>query len=222
MKIFISSVIGGFEPYRDAAVQAVRALRHEPIRAEDFGASPRTPQQVCLKGVREADLVLLLIGERYGEIQASGRSATHEEFLEACERCEILVFVQEGVTFEPAQRRFSSEVQKWATGRYTNPFSSPGDLRDRVTAAIRDVEVSHAAGGVNEAELVDHARSLFPNDRGRVASLALVTVGGPRQQVLRPAKLEDAAFQKWLRKEALTGDDAVLSTEEWYTHSSDG
>ena len=38
MKIFISSLIKGFEPFRAAARAAVKTLRHEAIMAEDFAA----------------------------------------------------------------------------------------------------------------------------------------------------------------------------------------
>lgn len=53
MKVFQSSVIAGFEEFRNAAADAATALRHEIIRAEDSGASPAKPQQVCLGGVRQ-------------------------------------------------------------------------------------------------------------------------------------------------------------------------
>jgi hypothetical protein len=80
MKIFLSSVIRGFEAYRNAAARAARALRHEVKRAEDFPASSATPQQACLAGVRWAEAVILLLGVRYGDRQASGISPTHEEY----------------------------------------------------------------------------------------------------------------------------------------------
>ena len=66
MKIFLSSVISGMEEYRAAARQAAETLGHTVTAAEDFGASPLSPQQICLAGVRDADLVVLLLGERYG------------------------------------------------------------------------------------------------------------------------------------------------------------
>lgn len=80
MKFFISSVIGGFEAEREAAVRAVRALRHEVVSAQDFPAGSDSPQTACLAGVRQSDAVVLLLGERYGPLQASGLSATHEEY----------------------------------------------------------------------------------------------------------------------------------------------
>lgn len=97
MKIFISSLISGFEPYREAVKSAILTLRHQPVMAEDFGAQPNSPQIACLQGLRSADMVILVLGHRYGYPQgSSGVSPTHEEFLEAQPRKPILVFVQDG------------------------------------------------------------------------------------------------------------------------------
>jgi hypothetical protein len=81
-------------PIRAAAREVVSTLRGEPIMAEDFGAQPHSPQVACLTGLRQSDLVVLILGEQYGAIQPSGFSATHEEYREArarkdaeCPRC---------------------------------------------------------------------------------------------------------------------------------------
>jgi hypothetical protein len=103
MKVFISSVISGMEDYRAAAREAIESLGHAAIAAEDFGASPNSPQQVCLAGVRDADVIALLLGARYGTPQASGLSPTHEEYREARGAKPILVFAQTGRTTEPAR-----------------------------------------------------------------------------------------------------------------------
>ena len=83
MKVFVSSLIGGYESYRDAVVEAAEMLGHTVLRAEDLGATPASPQQACLGLVRDSDVVVLLIGEHYGAVQPSGLSATHEEYREA-------------------------------------------------------------------------------------------------------------------------------------------
>jgi hypothetical protein len=44
MKVFISSLIAGFGPVRQACRGAVTALRHEPVMAEDFGARADSDQ----------------------------------------------------------------------------------------------------------------------------------------------------------------------------------
>src|SRR4051812_31274692 len=116
MKVFISSVIRDFAEYRDAAARAARTLRHEVIRAEDFGASPGSPQQVCLSGVSGADVTLLLLGASYGSGAGDSISPTEEEYREARDRGDVLVFVQTGVTREPRQDRFVHEVRQWAGG----------------------------------------------------------------------------------------------------------
>ena len=96
VKVFISSVVGGLEPFRDAAAEVAALLRHEVKRSEDFGASTEAPQQACLAGVRWADVVVLLLGVRYGDPQPSGISATHEEYREGKSRCPVLALVQQG------------------------------------------------------------------------------------------------------------------------------
>src|SRR4051812_8193197 len=123
MKIFVSSVISGFEQYRAAAVDAIRALGYDVIRAEDFAASTRSPQVACMTGIREADLVLLILGERYGAVQTSGKSATHEEYEEAKGRKPILVFVQDKVAMEPRQVAFRQEVEQWQGGHLWKSFA---------------------------------------------------------------------------------------------------
>ena len=66
MKVFLSSVIEGFQAERNVAARAIRALGDEVVRAEDFGASSESPQVACLSAARKADLVVLLLGSRYG------------------------------------------------------------------------------------------------------------------------------------------------------------
>lgn len=83
MKIFISSLIGGFGGSRAATRSAIVALRHQPVAAEDFGAQPSPPQIASLQGERSSDLVVLILGARYGFVQGlSGVSPTHEGYLE--------------------------------------------------------------------------------------------------------------------------------------------
>ena len=160
MKVFISSVIRGLEAYRDAASSAARALRHEVKRAEDFAASAATPQQACLAGVRWAEVVILLLGSRYGDRQASGLSATHEEYREAREHCPVLVFIQQNVNFRIRTSKYS--CAKYRTGP---PVILPRDSPVRrifaieVTAALRDLELSRAVGPVDEAEMLGRAKS---------------------------------------------------------------
>ena len=213
MKIFISSVIGGMEEYRAAAREAAESLRHTVIVAEDFGASPSSPQQVCLAGVRGADVVVLLLGARYGMQQTSGLSPTHEEYREARGTKPVLVFVQTGVTPEPDEEKFIEEVSGWESGGYRQAFDTPASLRAAVTGALHDWELSQQAGPVNEDELIARTAGLLPQRSTYAAGsplLHLAVAGAPAQQVVRPGDLDDAALHRDMEREALYGERPVF------------
>lgn len=215
MRVFVSSPIEGMEAFREAAVRSARALGHDVKRSEDFPALAESPQQACLAGVREADVLVLLLGARYGERQESGLSATHEEYREARERHPVLAFVQKGVEMEPPQAAFANVVRTWQGGLTTGSFSTPEDLGDAVVRALHELEMSRRAGEVDETEMLERAQALLPESRGvATSSLVLIVVGGPRQPVLRPAELEDPSLEQDLLRVSLVGDLAVLSPSE--------
>jgi hypothetical protein len=215
MKVFISSVVKGMEEYREAAAKAARILKHEVLRSEDFGAAPGTPQQVCLAGVRAADVVVLLLGKRYGAAQASGLSPTHEEFREAKERCPVLVFVERDVGREERQDEFLRDVQAWGSGHYTAAFSTAEELHAAVLSGLHQLELARKTGPVDGAEMLSRAKEALPTCGGRFgqATLGLVVVGAPAQQILRPVELEDPALGRELTQEALFGGKAIFRTE---------
>jgi hypothetical protein len=215
MNVFLSSVITGMEDARDNAGEAIIALGHNLIRAEDFGASPRSPQQTCLEGVRGADVVVLVLGARYGFAQPSGLSATHEEYREAKVRCDVLVFVQRDIEREPEQDTFVQEAQSWNAGQYTEPFSTPEELRRLITRRLRELELARQAGQPDEMEMHLRAEALIPSTSETYRDALFVTIaGGPRQQVLRPSEIESVGLQKMLVQEALFGTNSIFTHEE--------
>lgn len=211
MNVFLSSVISGFEDYRSASAQAIQSLGHKLIRAEDYGASNASPQETCLSGVREADVVVLVLGQRYGSEQASGLSATHEEYREAKERCQVLAFVQKSVAFESRQEAFVSEVQDWVTGTYTSTFTSPDDLRDGVVQQLHRLELSQAAAPMDTPELLARSNELISALEERGPALVLAIAPGPTQQILRPAELESRELSRALLSMGMLGDHSILS-----------
>jgi hypothetical protein len=215
MKVFISSVISGFQDHRAAAREAAESLGHQVIAAEDFGASPSSPQQVCLAGVREADVIVLLLGERYGSLQASGLSPTHEEYREARGTKPVLVFVQTGVTAEPGQDRFIDETGTWEGGGYRQTFDTPASLRSAVIRALHDWELSQQTGPVNEDDLKTRAVALLPQQSAHAAGSAVLWVamaGAPTRQVLRPSDLDNAQLHRDMQQEALYGQHPIFDT----------
>ena len=215
MKIFISSVIRGLAPYRDAVARAARTLQHAVKRSEDFVASPDSPQRVCLAGVREADVTILILGEVYGDQQGPELSPTHQEYREARDRGDVLVFIQKDVTREPLQEAFVREVQIWSGGQYTAQFSTADELHDAVIRALHDLELSRKTGSIDESELLGRAKTLLVDERSSFgSSLCVIVTGGPRQQVLRPAELESQPLTDAIMQAALFGPDRVLDRSQ--------
>lgn len=201
MKIFVSSVMNGFSEFREAAFAAIRSLDHDVVRAEDFPASTTSSRVACLQGVREADLVVLIMGERYGWSDThSSLSPTHEEFREAVVDGKVIPFVQTGVTCEPAQKAFVEEVENYDTGMHRGRnFARPDDLRTEVTRALARHQLLAATAPVDVTTMVDVARRLIPNEeRGFVRMtgplLHIAIAGGPTQMLIRPSEIEDQAL----------------------------
>jgi hypothetical protein len=138
-RVFISSVMRGFEAEREAARAAVASLHLQPVMAEDFGAQPYSPQIACLEGVRSSDVYLGVFGARYGSRTASGKSATAEEFDEALVRgIPILCFVQSGEK-EPEQAAFLDRVKQYETGLLVARFTTPAELTLGVVQGLNDL-----------------------------------------------------------------------------------
>ena len=227
MKIFVSSLISGFEPLRTAARSAIQALGHEPVMAEDFGAKPASPQVACLQGLRSADLVVLILGERYGAIPPDSKvSPTHEEYLDARDAKEILLFVQEGVAPEPAQNALLREAQGWRGGLFRAGFRTPEELRDSVTRAVHKFELAHAAAPLNAPELRSTAEAML-TERSRRGSqgplrLCFALAAGPKQQVLRPAELEAVSLADALHQQAMFGTPKLFEKSSGVNTRMDG
>lgn len=218
MKVFVSSLIGGYQPLRQAARDAITSLGHEAIMAEDLRAQANSPQVACLQGLRSADLVVLILVDCYGSPQpGSGVSPTHEEYLEARGAKPILLFVQEGVEPEPRQAELLREAQGWQGGLFREGFSDAEQLRRLITRSIHAYELSHASAPLDVAALVREAEGLVADghrDRGQGGPmLRFALVGGPARQLLRPAELEDEGLADAIQQRAMFGSPRLFERD---------
>lgn len=142
MRIFISSVTAGLEEERRALPAQIRALGHEPVMFEDFGAQTVPSRQACLDAVATSDVYLLLLGPHYGyQFPETDQSATHDEFVEARNKgIRPLVFRKDGVTPHPDQAAFIKMVGDYAAGAFWDTYTQLTELLTKVTAAVRSLE----------------------------------------------------------------------------------
>jgi hypothetical protein len=146
MDVFISSLISGMERDRANVRQAIERLGHRPVMAEDFGARPNSPQVACLGELRRSDAVVLVLGARYGAKQASGLSATHEEYRAAQGQKPVVIFLKEGEGAPEAdQAAFIAEVSGWDGGLFRDSYQDPQQLDALVTRALHRMALANAA-----------------------------------------------------------------------------
>jgi hypothetical protein len=135
-RVFVSSVMDGFEEYRHAARSGVIAAGGDPVLVEDFPSLPISSRTACLDGVASSDIYIGMVGKRGGWTAPSGKLVVEEEFEEA-RRCKLrtLAFIQDGECDEGAARlvRLFSD---YIAGMFRQRFSSAEDLQTAVERAL--------------------------------------------------------------------------------------
>ena len=166
----------GQEEWRDAARSAIDTLGLQAVMAEDFGASPNAPRTECLAAVRDADVMILILGSEYGQPLASGLSATHEEYREARESTPVLAFVHKCSVRTGDQARFVDEVREWESGHYTGSFTDAAELRDNMFRALFEFQGAVETMPLDAEALNDRAGELwhFPPLTGQAVKAGVV------------------------------------------------
>lgn len=99
--IFVSSTIADLNYLRDGIREAIEELCYRPVMSEhgEVGyLNPNTAAESCYRSVGQCQMVILIVGKRYGSVGDDGLSVTHKEFLAAKEEnVPIITFVSSHV-----------------------------------------------------------------------------------------------------------------------------
>ena len=198
-RVFVSSVMKGYEQYRKAARKGISQAGCDPVLAEDFAAQDASPRSACLNGVQSVDAMVLLLGSRYGWEAPSGFSATQEEYHEACRRhIPILVFIEEGSN-EPMQQRFVEEIEDYVDGYFRKTFQTPDELQRLVEQAV--ISANPRAMSMNQGSAESRIRAELdrqpPVTRYSVSMRTIWTTLRD-EEVVDPIELYDEAFKNRL------------------------
>jgi hypothetical protein len=194
-RVFVSSIIEGFQAYRDAARRAVALVGFTPVMAEDFPAQSRAPRAACLDGVRSSDIYLGILGPSYGCRTESGLSATEEEFDEACARSLSTLIFSTTAGLDSEQAAFLERVAgRWGEGIFYGRFGTPEELKDAVIRALSAIKGETPA--LSEGEASARLEALLNPVTGEweevVLSVALVADTGG-QPLIQLEELEQLA-----------------------------
>ncbi|MFC6592421.1 DUF4062 domain-containing protein [Deinococcus lacus] len=141
--VFISSTYEDLKEERDAVTKAVMKIGHIPLGMEAFGAADASQWEIITDTIDKADYYVLIIGGRYGSIDAeTGMSYTEKEFRYAkAQGIPCLVFpVHDSVPILPKyvdNPERLAEFRSFALdGRTADFWRGPEDLALRVNAAL--------------------------------------------------------------------------------------
>ena len=76
--VFVCSTYSDLTEERERVVDAIRRLKLQHDSMEYFGARAEQPLESCLKEVRESDVLVVIVGHRYGSI-VSGLDISYSE-----------------------------------------------------------------------------------------------------------------------------------------------
>ena len=196
-RVFVSSVMKGYEVYREATRVGIRQAECDAVLAEDFAAQSASSRNACIDGVQSADALVLLLGPRYGWVAPSGRSATEEEYQEARrQQIPILAFVQDGQSTEPDQQAFVARVEDYIHGHFRKSFQNSDDLERLVKEAVMARDWEAIPQDLDGAEgRIREALSHRPTDNRYNVWMKTVWATLRNEEVVDPLILTDKGFQ---------------------------
>lgn len=136
-RVFVSSVIKGFEEYREAARRGIEDAGGEPVLVnEDFPALATSSRNACLDGVISSDIYLVIVGERGGWRAPSGKLVVEEEYEQARKsKKPILAFIQD-VEHDMDANQLINELSDYVNGFFRPTFKTIEELRSQVAKAL--------------------------------------------------------------------------------------
>ena len=187
-RVFVSSVIEGFQSYREAARKGITSAGGEPVLVEDFPSLSVTPRTACLDAVASCDIYLVIIGQRGGWVTPSGKLAVEEEYEEAVKRkLRLLAFI-EAVERDLEAEKLVARLSDYVGGLFRTTFSGPDQLGCLVENALAPIVKDYGMVGTNMTRIGEKLKDSF--SVGYEAVLRTVFAPEREGQLIDPVDLE--------------------------------
>jgi hypothetical protein len=211
-RVFVSSVVEGFQEFRQSAREGIEAVGAEPVMVnEDFPSLATSSRNACLDAVASSDIYIAIIGERGGWRTPSQKLVVEEEYEFArTSHLPTLLFVQDGPRDADADRlvRLMSD---YIDGRFRVQFRSPEELRRAVEAALRERLPSPSSVAVDPnrvSALLQRSTRLHVEP-----ALHYVILPERNEEIIEPMRLDEPGFEHDLYELALDRDVRILRHE---------
>jgi hypothetical protein len=221
-QVFLSSTFIDLKEERQAVLEAILELRHIPAGMEIFPAADSTPWELIKSIVSDSDYYVLIVGGRYGSVDASGLSYTEREYELAVELKPVLPFLHADPGMLPVAKSeiekktrkrlemFRKRVESHHTRKYWN---NTAELKAQVIVALTWAFQTHPAigwvraEGYNDEELLRRLTNL--QERFDAAQSEIATL---REQM---GEMTNASQYS-------QGDERVNISSEFVRNSGDG
>lgn len=137
-RVFVSSVVEGFEAYRDAARIGIENAGGEAVLVnEQFPSAVDSSRNACLDAIDSCDYFVVVLGGRGGWRTPSGRLVVEEEIEHARRRkIPALVFLEK-IARDADADQLARRLSDYIDGMFRVQFTGPKELADEVERALR-------------------------------------------------------------------------------------
>ena len=193
-RIFVSSVINGFEDFRSAARRAIEDSGGEPVLVnEDAPSTAASSRNVCLDLVESCDVFIVLLDLRGGWIAPSGKLVVEEEFEHARRhRRPILAFLRNG-SHDAAAHALAAPVSDYVDGLFRQTFQTPRELSTLIRKALTPMMRSTNSSSQHAPDIARYLEE--PLRLEHRTCLRLVIAPKRQEEVFGPVQLESDDFQ---------------------------
>lgn len=192
-RVFVSSVMEGFQEYREAARHAIEKAGGEPILVnEDFPAVEVSSRNACLDAVDSCDIYIAIIGERGGWTAPSGKLVVEEEYCQARTRkLPVLLFLQD-VDRDVEGQRLAEELSDYVNGLFRATFRTPTELEEEIERALKPI-LSAAGRSIMDKDKLMQALE-DPYTILNETTLRFILTSERSEEVIDPVQLESKEF----------------------------
>jgi hypothetical protein len=190
LRVFICSTFADLVPERRAIMDAVHRLQLIHDTMEFFGARDEMPLETCLREVAQSDVMVLVVGCRYGStVPDLGISYSEAEYNEARrlkKPCLVFLAHDSYAINQPlsSESGASESLAKWKDllrrQHTVDSFTSPEDLAVRVTAALSNVirqfeDTERQTGKHSAAMIAEQLRAIDERQRLRTRTRIIIS-----------------------------------------------
>lgn len=164
LKVHVVSTFQDLAPYRQAVADAIKQLGMIPTLGEQFAATPETPLEVIKNKVAQSDVLVLILGFRYGSIVSGTNKSWVEWEYESARSLNkpTLVFAVGKDTPWPVSaidsdsKRITEFREKLSSTHTVKFFTSPSDLAASVAQSLTYYSLSRKEETIKEMKREVH------------------------------------------------------------------